>query len=53
MYIVSPQYVGMNPATGLAGALSEPVQIDRVIPVGEEAGLAIVPVLDNVQGNIR
>ena len=51
--MVSYQYVGMNPATGLAGVLAQPVQINRVIPVGEEAGLAIVPALDNVQRNIR
>lgn len=53
MYMVSHQYVGMNPATGTAGMLAQPVQVDRVIPVDEEAGLVIVPALDNVQGNIR
>ncbi len=51
--MVSHQYVGMNLATGLARVLAEPVYIDGVIPVGEEAGLAIVPALDNMQGNIR
>jgi len=44
---------GTNPATSLAGVLAQPVQVDRVIPIGEEANLAIVPGLDNVQGNIR
>ena len=51
--MVSHQYVGMNPATGLAGVLAEPVQIDRIIFVGEEAGMAIAPAPDNVQRNIR
>ena len=51
--MVSGQHVGRNRATSLAGVFAQPVQIDRVIPVGEEAGLAIVPALDNVQGNIR
>lgn len=51
--MVSHQCVGMNSAISLSGVITEPVQVDRAIPVGKEAGMAIVPALDNVQGNIR
>ncbi len=46
----------MNAVTVLAGMLAQPIQMDRVNSVGEEAGLAIVLALDNVQeilGKIR
>ncbi len=54
--MVSHQYLGMNAVTVLAGMLAQPIQMDRVNSVGEEAGLAIVLALDNVQeilGKIR
>ena len=48
--MIGHQHIGMNLETGLAGVLAQPVQVDRAIPVGKEAGMAIVPALDNVQG---
>jgi hypothetical protein len=51
--MIGHQHIGMNPAIGLAGVFAQPVQIDRIIFVGEEAGMAIVPAPDNVQRNIR
>lgn len=33
---------------GLAGVLAQPVQIDRIIFIGEKASLAIVATLDNI-----
>lgn len=40
-------------ALGKMRRIMQDAEMDRVNPVGEEAGLAIAPALDNVRGNMR
>ena len=48
MHMIGHQYIGMNLATGLTGLFGQSVQIDRIIFVGKETGLAIVAMLPDM-----
>lgn len=50
--MVGHQHVSMNAATGLAGVLSQPVEIETIILVGDKAGLAVITTLNQVQRSV-
>jgi hypothetical protein len=50
--MIGHQHVGVNPATGLAGILGQPIEIAAIILIGKKAGLVIIASLDEVDGNI-
>jgi len=41
----------MDAATGLASVFGQPLKIEAKVLVREEASLAVVPALDQVEGN--
>ena len=43
----------MDAATGLAGVFGQPFKIEAVVLVSEEASLAVVSALDQVERNPR
>ena len=51
--MVGHQHIGMNAAARLARVLGQPVQVDAVIVLGKETGLAVVAALDQVQRDAR
>ena len=53
MNVVGHQHIGMDAATGLGGVFGEPVEIKAIVLVAEEARLAIVAALDEMEGNTR
>jgi hypothetical protein len=53
MNVVGHQCIGMDAATNLASVLGQPFKIEAVILVREEASLAVVSALDQVEGNAR
>lgn len=53
VYVVRHQDVGVNGAAFAEGDVPEVVSIAEVVRVGEEAGLAIVSVLDDMLRDIR
>ena len=52
MNVVGHLDVGMHPATGLAREFSQPIEIDAVVLIGEETGLAVVAALDQVKRDV-
>jgi hypothetical protein len=46
--MVGHQYIGMHMACGLGGVLAGKGEIDQVIGLAGEAGIAIIPALDDV-----
>jgi hypothetical protein len=53
MDMVGHQHIGMNAAARLARVLGQPVQVDAVIVLGKETGLAVVAALYQVQRDAR
>ncbi len=51
VHMVGHQSVGMERAAAFVERLAQPVQVSGVVLLAEEAGLAVVPTLHNVQGN--
>ena len=51
--MIGHQCKSMDAAAGLAGMLGQPVEVEAVVLVGEEAGLAVVAALDQMEGNAR
>ena len=50
--MVCHQHVGVDRTAGLAGVFLEPVQIEAIVFFGDEAGLAVIAPLDDVQWRI-
>jgi hypothetical protein len=53
MHMVRHEDIGMDAATGLAGVFGQPFKIEAVVLVSEEASLAVVSALDQVERNPR
>ena len=51
MDVISHQHIGVQAAARLRQRLPQPVQIAQVVILREEAGLAVMTALDDVQRN--
>src|SRR5574343_998348 len=52
MHMISHQHIGVDQAARLAGIFLQPIKIEAIILVGDEASLSVIATLDDVQGNI-
>ena len=52
MHVIRHQHIGMDGATGALRAQSQLVEIEKIVVIREETGLAVVAALDDVKRNI-
>ena len=52
MYVVGHQHIGVNRAACLVGIFLEPVQVEALVLIGDEADLTVIASLDDMQGDM-
>ena len=53
MHVIGHQHIGVQPASSRCQDFAEPFEVDEVILIGEETGIAILAALDEVDVGSR